>query len=289
MSNESNKYEDVLKKYNTALNETEVKAALAKIAEKEKENMNKEVYKTIYSCIDLTSLNTTDTKESIYHFVNNGVNLKDGTSELPNVAAICVYPNMVEVVKESLTADVNIASVAGGFPHAQTYIEVKVAECALAVASGANEIDIVIDLGKYYDGNIQEMCEDMQEMKEAIRDAHLKVILETGAQKSLDDVVKTSILSLYSGADFIKTSTGKVYQGATPEAAYAICYALQQYTKETGEKAGIKISGGISTPQDAVKYYTIVKEMLGEEYLNNTLFRIGASSLAGSLATAVEA
>lgn len=279
---ESNKYRDVLQKYNTALDEKVVKEALEKIASKEAENMNKEVYKTIYSCIDLTSLNTTDTKESIYQFVE-AVNEKDGATDVPNVAAICVYPNMVEVVNEVLTADVNVASVAGGFPHAQTYIEVKVAECALAVASGANEIDIVLDLGKYYDDNLEELCEDIQEMKETIRDAHLKVILETGAQKSLEDIVRTSLLSLYSGADFIKTSTGKVYQGATPEAVYAMCYAIKEYTKQTGEKAGIKISGGVSTTADAVKYYTIVKEMLGTEYLNNTMFRIGASSLANKL------
>lgn len=279
---EQNKYEDVLKKYNTAIDEKAVKEALSKIAAHEKENMNKEVYKTIYSCIDLTSLNTTDTKESIYQFVE-GVNQKDGAGEIPNAAAICVYPNMVEVVRETLTADVNVASVAGGFPHAQTYIEVKVAECALAVANGADEIDVVIDLGKYYDGNLQELCEDLQEMKSTVRDAKLKVILETGAQKSLDDVMKTTLLSLYSGADFIKTSTGKVYQGATPEAVYTICQTIKEYTKQTGEKAGIKISGGVSTTQDAVKYYTIVKEVLGEEYLNNRMLRIGASSLASNL------
>lgn len=277
-----NKYLDTLKKYNTKLDEKSVKEALAKIAKKEKENDTQEVYKRIYSCIDLTSLNTTDTKESIYQMVNL-VNEKDGTSDLDNVAAICVYPSMVEVVKETLTADIAIASVAGGFPHAQTFSEVKVAECALAVANGANEIDIVIDLGKYYDGNYQELCEDIHEMKHSIRDAKLKVILETGALKSLEDVVKTSLLSLYSGADFIKTSTGKVYQGATPEAAYAMCYAIKEYTKKTGEKAGIKISGGVSTTADAIKYYTIVKEILGEEYMNKDFFRIGASSLLKNL------
>lgn len=281
MSSE-NKYLDTLKKYNTKLDEKSVKEALARIAEKEQENMNQAVYRTIYSCIDLTSLNTTDTKESIFQMVNQ-VNEKDGASDLDNVAAICVYPSMVEVVKESLTADIAIASVAGGFPHAQTFSEVKVAECALAVANGADEIDIVIDLGKYYDDNYQELCEDIHEMKHSIRDAKLKVILETGALKSLEDVVKTSLLSLYSGADFIKTSTGKVYQGATPEAAYAMCYAIKEYVNETGEKAGIKISGGVSTTADAVKYYTIVKEMLGEEYLNKDFFRIGASSLLKNL------
>lgn len=281
MSSE-NKYLDTLKKYNTKLDEKSVKEALARIAEKEQENMNQAVYRTIYSCIDLTSLNTTDTKESIFQMVNQ-VNEKDGASDLDNVAAICVYPSMVEVVKESLTADIAIASVAGGFPHAQTFSEVKVAECALAVANGANEVDIVIDLGKYYDDNYQELCEDIHEMKHSIREAKLKVILETGALKSLEDVVKTSLLSLYSGADFIKTSTGKVYQGATPEAAYAMCYAIKEYMNKTGEKAGIKISGGVSTTADAVKYYTIVKEMLGEEYLNKDFFRIGASSLLKNL------
>ena len=279
---DSNKYIDTLKKYSANLDEKSVKEALTKIAEKEKENHTQEVYKTIYSCIDLTSLNTTDTKESIFQLVDQ-VNEKDGASDLANVAAICVYPSMIEVVQSTLTADVAIASVAGGFPHAQTFPEVKVAECALAVANGANEIDVVLDLGKYYDNNYQELAEDIQEMKHTIRDAKLKVILETGAQKSIEDVVKTSLLALYSGADFIKTSTGKVYQGATPQAVYAMCYAIKEYTKKTKEKAGIKISGGVSTTADAVKYYTIVKEMLGEEYMNKDSFRIGASSLVASL------
>ena len=278
----NNKYEDVLKKYNTALDEKTVKSILDKIAEKEKENSNKEVYKTIYSCIDLTSLNTTDTKESTFEMVDT-VNGKDGAGELPNVAAICVYPNFVETVRETLTANVKIASVAGGFPHAQTFTEVKVAECALCVLGGADEIDIVLNLGKYYDNSLEEVYEEIDEMKGASQGRTLKVILETGAQKSLEDIVKTSLLALYSGADFIKTSTGKVYQGATPEAVYAMCHALKEYKEETGNKAGIKISGGVSTTADAVKYYTIVKEILGEEYLNNEYFRIGASSLISAL------
>lgn len=278
----NDRYQDVLKKYKTNISEATVEATLNKIAEKEKENMNREVYSTIYSCIDLTSLNTTDTKESIYNLVNS-VNEKDGTSDLPNVAAICVYPNYVETVREILTADVKVASVAGGFPSSQTFIEVKVAECALAIANGADEIDIVLNLGKYYENALEEVYEEIDEMKSACQGKTLKVILETGAQKNLEDIVKTSLLALYSGADFIKTSTGKVYKGATPEAVYAMCYAIKEYQQKTGNKAGIKVSGGVSTAEDAVKYYTIVKEVLGEEYINNQYFRIGASSLISNL------
>lgn len=278
----NDRYQDVLKKYKTNINEATVEATLSKIAEKEKGNMNREILSTIYSCIDLTSLNTTDTKESIYNLVNS-VNEKDGTSDLPNVAAICVYPNYVEAVRETLTADVKVAAVAGGFPSSQTFIEVKVAECALAVANGADEIDIVLNLGKYYENALEEVYEEIDEMKSACQGKTLKVILETGAQKSLEDIVKTSLLALYSGADFIKTSTGKVYKGATPQAVYAMCYAIKEYQQKTGNKAGIKVSGGVSTTEDAVKYYTIVKEVLGEEYLNNKYFRIGASSLISNL------
>lgn len=280
--NDSNKYYDVLKKYKTKLDEQKVKEALSKIAEKEKDNMTREVYKTIYSCIDLTSLNTTDTKDQIFQLVER-VNEKDGASDLPNVASICVYPNFVETVHSTLTADVKIAAVAGGFPSAQTYIEVKVAECALAVAHGASEIDMVINLGYYYENNLQELCEEIEEMKSSSRESILKVILETGAQKSLEDIVKTSLLAMYSGADFIKTSTGKVYQGATPEAVYAMCYAIKEYTKSTKETVGIKISGGVSNVADAVKYYTIVKEVLGDKYLNKESFRIGSSKLVEEL------
>lgn len=282
MDKSFDKYKDTIKQYKTAIDEKAVQEAITKIAEKEKENMNQAVLKTIYSCIDLTSLNTTDTKESIYKMVEK-VNEKDGASDLQNVAAICVYPSMVETVKDSLTADVAIASVAGGFPHTQTFPEVKIAEAALAVANGADELDIVIDLGKYYDQNYEELSEDISEVKGTIRDAKLKVILETGAQKTLEDIVKTSLLAIYSGADFIKTSTGKVYQGATPEAVYAMCYAIKEYNKKTGEKVGIKVSGGVSTTADAIKYYTIIKEMLGEEYLNKDYFRIGASSLVENM------
>lgn len=280
---EVNKYTDTLKKYKTDLKDSEITEKVNDIiSNKFARNNNKEVYKRIYSCIDLTSLNTTDTREDIWQLTEK-VNDFEGASDIENVAAICVYPNFVETVKEALTADVKIASVAGGFPSSQTFPEVKVAETALAVANGAEEIDIVLNLGHFFDENYEELSEEIDEIKHACRDAKLKVILETGALKSASNIMKASILSLYSGADFIKTSTGKGYEGATLEAAYIMCTAIKEYETKTGRKTGFKASGGISSTEDAVKYYTIVKEVLGEEYLNNEYFRIGASRLAKNL------
>ncbi|MDL2302776.1 deoxyribose-phosphate aldolase [Dysgonomonas sp. OttesenSCG-928-D17] len=280
---ETNKYTDTLKKYNTALNDADITKKVNEIvAKKFNENNTKEVYKKLYSCIDLTSLNTTDTREDIWKFTER-VNDFEGSSDLENVAAICVYPNFVETVKEALTADVKIAAVSGGFPSSQTFTEIKIAETALAVANGADEIDIVLNLGHFLEENYEELCEEIDEIKHACRDSHLKVILETGALKSASNIMKASILSLYSGADFLKTSTGKVYEGASLEAAYVMCTAIKEYEAQTGRKAGFKASGGISTTEDAVRYYTVVKEALGEEYMTNEFFRIGASRLANNL------
>lgn len=280
---EINKYTDTLKKYKTDLNDADIAEKVEEIISKKfAQNNNREVYKRLYSCIDLTSLNATDTREDIWKFTEK-VNERDGASDVANVAAICVYPNFIETVKEALTADVKIASVAGGFPSSQTFTEVKIAETALAVASGADEIDIVLNLGFFLDENYEELSEEIDEIKHACREAKLKVILETGALKSARNIMKASLLALYSGADFIKTSTGKGYEGATLEATYVMCTAIREYTAKTGRKAGFKASGGISTTADAVKYYTIVKEVLGEEYLNNEYFRIGASRLADNL------
>lgn len=280
---EINKYTDTLKKYKTDLRDADITDKVNQIiAKKFAQNNTIEVYKRIYSCIDLTTLNSTDTKESVWKLVEK-VNEFEGTSDTANVAAICVYPNFVEIVKEALTANVRIASVAGGFPSSQTFTEVKIAETALAVASGADEIDIVMNIGLFLEENYEELCEEMEEIKDTCREAQLKVILETGALKSAKNIMKASLLSLYSGADFIKTSTGKDYEGASLEAAYVICTAIKEYTAKTGRKAGFKASGGISTVEDAVKYYTIVKEVLGDDYLNNEFFRIGTSRLANKL------
>lgn len=285
---EVNKYTDTLKKYKTDLKDADITKTVEEIISKKfAQNNNKEVYKRLYSCIDLTSLNATDTREDIWKLTEK-VNEQDGASDIANVAAICVSPNFIETVKEALTADVKIASVAGGFPSSQTFTEVKIAETALAAASGADEIDIVLNLGFFLDENYEELSEEIDEIKHACRESKLKVILETGALKSAKNIMKASLLALYSRADFIKTSTGKGYEGATLEAAYAMCTAIREYTAKTGRKAGFKASGGISTTEDAVKYYTIVKEVLGEEYLNNEYFRIGASRLADNLLDSIK-
>lgn len=280
---EINKYTDTLKKYKTNIKDSDIAEKVNEIIAKNfAANNNPEVYKKIYSCLDLTSLNATDTREDIWKFTEK-VNDFEGSSDIENVAAICVYPNMIETVKEALTADVKIASVAGGFPSSQTFTEVKIAETALAVANGADEIDIVLNLGYFLDENYEELCEEIDEIKHACRDAKLKVILETGALKSAKKIMEASILSMYSGADFLKTSTGKGYEGATLEAAYVMCTAIKEYAAKNGRKVGFKAAGGISTTEEAVRYYTIVKEVLGEEYLSNEYFRIGASKLAENL------
>lgn len=285
---EVDKYRDTLKKYKTDIKDADITQKVNEIISKKfDQNNTKEVYKRIYSCIDLTSLNTTDTREEIWNFTET-VNDFEGSSDVDNVAAICVFPNFVETVKEALTANVNIAAVAGGFPSSQTFTEVKIAETGLAVASGADEIDIVLNLGYFLEENYEDVCEEIDEIKNTCREAKLKVILETGALKSAKNIMKASILALYSGADFIKTSTGKVYEGATLEAAYVMCTAIKEYNQKTGNKAGFKASGGISTTEDAVKYYTIVKEVLGDEYLNKEYFRIGASKLANNLLESIK-
>lgn len=281
---ERDKYQEVLSKYNTNLKDDDIKAKVKDLIDKNfAENNNKEVYKKIYSCLDLTSLGATDTTEEIWKFTETVNDFEGKYSDMDNVAAICVYPNMVETVKEALTANVKIASVAGGFPTSQTFTEVKIAETALAVASGADEIDIVISLSKFMDGNYEEMCDEIQEIKYSCKDSKIKVILETGAIKSASNIMKASILALYSGADFLKTSTGKGYEGATLDAAYIMCNAIKEYTMKTGVNAGFKASGGISTTEDAVKYYTIAKSILGDESMNKDHFRIGTSKLAADL------
>lgn len=282
---ETNKYIDAINQYNTNLVDTEISENVNNLlAKKFAENNNSDVYKKLYTLIDLTTLNTTDTKEDVWKFTENVNNFEGTNPEISNVAAICVYPNFAETVKEALTAqNVKIACVAGGFPSSQTFPEVKVAETALAVANGADEIDIVINLGLFLEENYQETCEEIEEIKHACREAHLKVILETGALKTASLIKKASILSLYSGADFLKTSTGKVYDGATLEAAYIMCETIKEYHQKTGHKVGFKASGGISTTEDAVKYYTVVKEVLGNEWCNSEYFRIGASRLANNL------
>lgn len=283
------KYAHLLAQYNTELSDEAVKASVKEILSKNMEEAkNKDVYKLLFNCIDLTSLNTTDTTEHIAKFTQRVNAFENEHPELPNVAAICVYPNMAAVVSSNLeVSNVNIAAVSAGFPSSQTFTEVKVAETALTVADGANEIDIVINVGNMIAGEYEEMCEEISEIKAACREAHLKVILETGALKSASMIKKASLLSIFAGADFIKTSTGKMEPAATLEAAYVMCQAIKEFYEKEGKMIGFKPAGGIVTTEDALGYYCIVKEILGEEWLNNEMFRLGASRLANNLLTEI--
>lgn len=285
-SEETNdKYIETLAKYNTHLHDEEIKAKTADLIGKHlAENDTLEVKKFLFHCIDLTTLKTTDSEESVMKFTEKVNEFADKYPNLDNVAAICVYPNMAEIVSDTLEADnVQIACVSGGFPSSQTFIEVKIAETAMAIHAGADEIDIVISVGKFLSEDYEEMCDEIEEIKAACGDKHLKVILETGALGSASNIKKASILSMYSGADFIKTSTGKENPAATPEAAYVMCEAIREYYQATGRKIGFKPAGGINTVNDALVYYTIVKEILGDKWLTNELFRLGTSRLANLL------
>lgn len=279
------KYELALSKYNTHLHDDEIMMKVDQLIEKHLgENNNIDVQKEIFHCIDLTTLKCTDSEESVMKFTEKVNEFVDKYPDLENVAAICVYPNMAEIVSDSLEADnVKIACVSGGFPSSQTFMEVKVAETAMAIHAGAEEIDIVMPIGKFLCGDYEGMCDEIGELKDICGEKPLKVILETGALRTASNIKKAAILAMYAGADFIKTSTGKEAISATPEAALVMCEAIKEYYKETGRKVGFKAAGGIDSVKKALAYYTIVKEVLGEEWLNNGLFRIGTSRLTNLL------
>ena len=248
------------------------------------ENRKNEVYQFMLNCIDLTTLSSTDTQSSVRKFVQRVNDFDNNYPQYKNVAAICTYANFADVVRNALDVDaVKVAVCSANFPSSQAHLEVKTAETALAIADGADEVDIVFNLGLYFDNNYEDLCDEISEIKQACGDKHLKVILETGALKTAEHIRNASVLAMYSGADFIKTSTGKIYDGASVEAAYVMCRCIKEYYEKQGEMIGFKASGGISTTEDAIKYYTIVKEVLGEKWLTNEYFRIGASRLANAL------
>ena len=248
------------------------------------ENRKNEVYQFMLNCIDLTTLSSTDTQSSVRKFVQRVNDFDNNYPQYKNVAAICTYANFADVVRNALDVDaVKVAVCSANFPSSQAHLEVKTAETALAIADGADEVDIVFNLGLYFDNNYEDLCDEISEIKQACGDKHLKVILETGALKTAEHIRNASVLAMYSGADFIKTSTGKIYDGASVEAAYVMCRCIKEYYEKHGEMIGFKASGGISTAEDAIKYYTIVKEVLGEKWLTNEYFRIGASRLANAL------
>lgn len=283
-------------KYLTAIANSHVEEDDDKVAQAVKEiidkhyeeNNTKEVWQFLFNTIDLTTLKSTDSPSSVARFTENVNSFEETFPSLPHVAAICVYPNFAEVVRAVLeVSDVKIACVSGNFPSSQGASEVKIAETSLAVSNGADEIDIVLNLGYFFDKDYEALCDEIDEQKAATRSGLLKVILETGSLKTAHNIKTASVLALYSGADFLKTSTGKEYPGATLEAAYVMAQAIKEYYTATGTRVGFKASGGVSTTEEAVKYYTIVKEILGKEWLTNRYFRIGASRLANNLLTSI--
>ncbi|MCD7932966.1 MAG: deoxyribose-phosphate aldolase [Tannerellaceae bacterium] len=284
------RYQEAFGKFEAAGSLEQISEKVNKLLEKEeKNNFTADNLKLLYSSLDLTSLSAMDTRDHIWKLVDRVNDFEGSNPDIPNVAAICVYPVFVATVKQALTAqEVKIACVSGSFPSSQTFPEVKIAETALAVNDGAEEIDIVINLGMLQEENYQELTEEIQEIKATAQDATLKVILETGALQTPELIQKAAILAIYSGADFIKTSTGKEFPGATPEAVYTMAQVIKQYHTLTGNKIGLKVSGGVRTAEEAVKYLTIVKSILGEEWLTNELFRIGASNLADDLLKRLE-
>lgn len=281
-------FEELFSLYPCYLTETSVKEGIDTIIAKHfNENNVQSVWKQCLHQIDLTTLNGDDTIEKVVALTTKVNNFNTHYPQLPNVAAICVYPSLVETVKKTLNKPIGIASVAAGFPASQTFPEIKVAECAMAVAAGATEVDIVISIGKFLEGNYQEVYDEIAEIKSAIHGSHLKVILETGTLKSVENIYRASILAMAAGADFIKTSTGKITTNATPEATYVMCHAIKDWKEKTGQKVCYKPAGGVSTTEEAVLHYTLVKDILGNDWLNNESFRFGASRLANNLLSSI--
>jgi deoxyribose-phosphate aldolase len=269
---------------NSCPSETEIKKGLKKVSSALPVVSDKHLLMSLLNLIDLTSLNTTDNKSHIIHFTGKVNSFSGRFSNIPNVAAICIYPNFVAVVKEKLSAkNVKIAAVAGAFPTSQTFRSIKVAECKMAVEAGADEIDVVIPVGAFLGNDFAMVADEIREIKEAIGEKQLKVIVESGLLGDYEHIYRASMIAMDAGADFIKTSTGKTTISATPEAAFVMCRAISDFYSETGIRVGFKAAGGIVNPSDAINYYQIVKHCLGKEWLNNTLFRIGASRLANNI------
>lgn len=279
------KYDQALSKYNTILDDEEIRQTVQKIImEKVPENDTPEVKKFLMGSVELTSLHTTDSEESILAMTERVNDFDSAYPELPHVATICVYPCFANIVAQSLEVDgVEVAVVSGAFPSSQTFMEVKTIETALAIKDGATNVDIVMPVGKFLSGDYEGLCDDINELKQTCGEVPMKVILETGDLKTASNIKKAAILSMYAGADYIKTSTGKEKVSATPEAAYVMCQAIKEYYDETGIQIGFKPAGGINTVMDAIIYYTIVKEVLGKKWLTNYYFRLGTSRLANLL------
>ena len=283
-------YANHLNEYAPAQSEAQVAEEVARMKEAARSNENAEVYKFCYSAIDLTTLSCTDSVASVTEFARKAAEFNERFPHIPNVASICIYPSFVETVGLAVDGTpMRITSVAGGFPASQTFLEVKALEVAMAIENGADEVDIVLNVGRMLTGEYDEAANEVEVIRaETDPEVVLKVIIESGALKTPELIRKASLLSMFAGADFVKTSTGKIDVAATPEAAVVMCHAIRDYYAKTGRKVGFKAAGGVRTPQDAVLYYTIVREILGEEWCTTDLFRIGASSAANNLLSAIE-
>jgi deoxyribose-phosphate aldolase len=279
------KYEQAFGLYDFNLKDEDVALEVKKILKKKEENNTKEVKRFLFSTIEITTLTVTDSEDSVLQLTEKVNDFTDKNPNFPHPAAICVYPRFAKIVSQSLEADdVAVTCVTGGFPSSQTFPEIKTIETSLAMKDGATEIDIVLPVGFFLMGDYEQCSDEISEIKDIVgEESNLKVILETGALKTASNIKKAAILSMYSGADFIKTSTGKINVSATPEAVYVMCQAIKEYHDKTGRKIGIKVAGGVRSVDDALTYYTIIKETLGNEWLYTEFFRIGASSLANNI------
>lgn len=287
---EENKYNKILSQYDLDLDDSKVKKQVEYLLEERlQENNTKEVKQFLLNSVELTTLQTTDSEDSVLKFVEKVNKFDDVYPELGHVATVCVYPNFARICAETLeNEEIEIACVSGCFPSSQSFIEVKIAETALAIKDGATEIDIVIPVGKFLTGDYEGMCDEIAEIKTVCGEKKLKTILETGCLKTASNIKKASLLAMYAGADYIKTSTGKLEPAATPEAAFVMCQAIKEYYDKTGIQIGFKPAGGMKTVEDALTYYTIVKEVLGEKWLTNQWLRLGTSSLANKLLSDIE-
>ena len=275
--------ENLINKYSLPLEER-IEQKVKVIANNSHQYFTRDNLELLFRLLDLTSLNTDDNESFIKKLCNKVNNLDAQFNGIRNVAAVCVYPPLVETVYKSLDdKSIQIAAVGGNFPTSQTYLSIKKAECKEIIHHGADEVDIVLALGEFMEGNYDAVYNEIEEIKETLGNKKLKVILETGMLNDYKNIQLASLLAMEAGADFIKTSTGKVKPAATYDAAYIMAQAIKAFYKQTGKTVGIKPAGGIATAEDALSYYAIVREILGEQWLNSSLFRIGASRLANDL------
>jgi len=288
---------DLMEKYSFSLNEEGIMSSIQTIVSNLDSMSSTEILKKCFASMDLTSLHCYDTEASIAKFVEKANGVKDAYSGYPYPSSICVFSNFVPVVKaHRCDSQIHVTAAAGSFPDSQNFLEVKIKECEMCVEAGVDEIDIVLALNAFMAGEYERAFDEIVAIKAAIdaaaqkqgRKVVLKVILETGVLKTPEAIAKASFLAMEAGADFIKTSTGRVDVNATPAAAYVMCQCIKKYYEATGRKVGFKAAGGISTAKDALCYYFIVSSVLGPEWICRELFRLGVSRLGNNLMGAIE-